>query len=341
MKNLITKKSARIAAAALAATVTFGAMAFALSYKPAADSYTIASEDGGYYSETTYYLTEEAFGEYESGKQASKPAAKTMSASSESTSESEQEVGEFVMGVAKSVWVMEELDEDGNVVDSQLLTKDEMDDYGISTMGVKRPWFDQVIIGGGGGGGYPDEEIGSDSQSFYQLTIDAVVTYNKGTKEYSVDTDFSWESDWWTWPWEADEEAESSNMDYIGITWGGDGTYHMESKQISGTYYDNSDIEFLQCDAEPYWGYVWQFHEQKSFFAPEQAIKNASAKIDIKKVGEIENKDAKVRITYIHTYTKVDIGVTITIGEEETEAKIDFLQQGSWELVMTIDGLIY
>lgn len=86
---------------------------------------------------------------------------------------------------------------------------------------------------------------------------------------------------------------------------------------------------------------MWQFHEQKSFFAPEQAIKNASAKIDIKKVGEIENKDAKVRITYIHTYTKVDIGVTITIGEEETEAKIDFLQQGSWELVMTIDGLIY
>ena len=65
MKNLITKKSARIAAAALAATVTFGAMAFTLSYKPAADSYTIASEDGGYYSETTYYLTEEAFCEYE------------------------------------------------------------------------------------------------------------------------------------------------------------------------------------------------------------------------------------------------------------------------------------
>lgn len=64
-ENLITKKSARIAAAALAATVTFGAMAFALSYKPAADSYTIASEDGGYYSETTYYLTEEAFVEYE------------------------------------------------------------------------------------------------------------------------------------------------------------------------------------------------------------------------------------------------------------------------------------
>lgn len=335
MKNLITKKSARIAAAALAATVTFGAMAFALSYKPAADSYTIASEDGGYYSETTYYLTEEAFGEYESGKQTGKPAAKAMSASSESTSESEQEGGEFVMGVAKSVWVMEELDEDGNVVDSQLLTKDEMDDYGISTMGVNRPWFDQVIIGGGAGGGYSDEEIGESEDSLYLLDISLAVTYNKGTKQYSATGNATW-AEQLVWIDETYKAAEESYLDFLAISWGGDGNLKAESHSITGKYYDgDAAVNFTQKMANPYEAFVWQFYEKEGFLGDE--LEYAKANVMLSNTYEKQNKETYIAMTYTHNYG--DLECEFSFGLDGLLSFVEY--ERAWEISIYIPEIEY
>lgn len=342
MKNLITKRGARIAAAALAATVTFGAMAFALSYKPAADSYTIASEDGGYYSETTYYLTEEAFGEYESGKQTGKPAAKAMSASSESTSESEQEGGEFVMGVAKSVWVMEELDEDGNVVDSQLLTKDEMDDYGISTMSVSNKFTqDNLFGGGGGGGGYSDEEIGSESATLHRLTIDAVVTYNEKAEKYSVTGNASWKAEFALF--QDLKTAEHRYLDYFAISWGGEGALQATSHSFTGKYHaDNdgieNDVSYAKAFSDYKIGYVWEFSEKSSTWGKE--LKLATIKATIERTKPLEDLTS-IRVTYIHTYD--ELSGTLTVGASTAdgfEAAVGIsTTKGNWSAILEFDRI--
>lgn len=336
MKNLTTRKCARIAAAALAATVTFGAMAFALSYKPAADSYTIASDDGGYYSETTYYLTEEAFGVYESQRQAGKPAAKAMSASSKSTSESEQEDGEFVMGVAKSVWVAETTDEDGNVVESELLTKDEMDDYGISTMAVTRPWFDRVIVGGGGGGGgYSDEEIGESEDSLYLLDISLAVTYNKGTKQYSATGNATW-AEQLVWIDETYKAAEESYLDFLAISWGGDGNLKAESHSITGKYYDgNAAVNFTQKMANPYEAFVWQFYEKEGFLGDE--LEYAKANVILGNTYEKQNKETYIAMTYTHNYG--DLECEFSFG---LDALVSFVEyERAWEISIYIPEIEY
>lgn len=336
MKNLITKKSARIAAAALAATVTFGATAFALSYKPAADSYTIASEDGGYYSETTYYLTEEAFGEYESGKQAGKPAAKTMSASAKNTSESEQESGEFVMGVAKSVWVMEELDEDGNVVDSQLLTKDEMDDYGISPNKVS-PWFDKKI--NIDGGGY--EKIGENTYREQCLTIELVVKYDAATKEYIANSDACWDRNF-TFFWESGSEAESFTEDFIGLTWGGFATLEAQEYSIKGNYYDsNSQIHFRQSICDSYNGFGWYFYEQSSFLFGTE-LESAAATVRLKKVGQIQGGKTNVKLTYAHTYSTLSISAGLGVSTNGLAPAITLSgTEKFWDISIDVKGLEY
>lgn len=342
MKNLITKKSARIAAAALAATVTFGAMAFALSYKPAADSYTIASEDGGYYSETTYYLTEEAFGEYENGKQTGKPAAKAMSASSESTSESEQEGGEFVMGVAKSVWVMEEVDEDGNVVDSQLLTKDEMDDYGISTMSVSNKFHqDNMFDGQGSGGGYPDEEIGNESATLHRLTIDAKVTYNEGTEKYSVTGNASWKAEFALF--EDLKTAEHRYLDYFAISWGGEGALQATSHSFTGKYHAGNDrlehdVTYAKAFSDYKIGYVWEFSEKSSTWGKE--LKLATIKATIERTKPLEYLTS-IRVTYIHTYD--ELSGTLTVGASTAdgfEAAVGIsTTKGNWSAILEFDRI--
>lgn len=332
MKNLITKKSARIAAAALAATVTFGAMAFALSYKPAADSYTIASEDGGYYSETTYYLTEEAFGEYESGKQAGKPAAKTMSASAKNTSESEQESGEFVMGVAKSVWVMEELDEDDNVVDSQLLTKDEMDDYGISTMGVKRPWFDQVIIGGGGDG---STKIGSDKLTNYKLTIELTVRYYSSSDTYNV----IGSADWILPDNNVITSPECTALDFLGITWGGNGALKAKESGISGLYSNSQSVNFVRKNSDSYGGYVWQFFEQT---ANGYAMNYALANVILEKTDNGEGGETNAKLTYIHTYEGVSVGTSIQGGSSGFAGSVTInTVDRTWQIEIDVPEINY
>lgn len=84
--------------------------------------------DDGYFSQTTYYKTEEA---YEEHLKAAYPEQKQYRTVSSKLTADEEDDEQFVMGAVKSVWVAEEYDEDGNVTESHLMSKEEMDDNGI------------------------------------------------------------------------------------------------------------------------------------------------------------------------------------------------------------------
>ena len=100
------RRAVRITAAALAATFTLVAVGALAAIRPKPDSYTVYANDG-YYSETTYYLTEK------STKQAM------------SSSQTENDDEQFVVAAEKTVWVEEISDENGNVINSTLLSKND------------------------------------------------------------------------------------------------------------------------------------------------------------------------------------------------------------------------
>lgn len=264
-----------------------------------------------------------------------------MSASSESTSESEQEVGEFVMGVGKSVWVMEEVDEDGNVVDSQLLTKDEMDDYGISTMSVSNKFTQDNLFGGGGGGGYSDEEIGSESATLHRLTIDAVVTYNEKAEKYSVTGNASWKAEFALF--QDLKTAEHKYLDYFAISWGGEGALQATSHSFTGKYHaDNdgieNDVSYAKAFSDYKIGYVWEFSEKSSTWGKE--LKLATIKATIERTKPLEDLTS-IRVTYIHTYDK--LSGTLTVGASTAdgfEAAVGIsTTKGNWSAILEFDRI--
>ena len=117
------KRAVRITAAVLAATFTLVAVGALAAIRPKPDSYTVYADDG-YYSETTYYLTEKAYNEHAAeNAPATTQTKSTKQAMSSSQTENDDE--QFVVAAEKTVWVKETSDENGNVINSTLLSKND------------------------------------------------------------------------------------------------------------------------------------------------------------------------------------------------------------------------
>ncbi len=318
--NKTNKRYLRIGAAALAAGLTLGtAAAFAL-LKPEPTSYTVSSEEGGYYSETTYYLTEETYNGH--AAKAAKNTGRQMSAASTSSAENTEDE-EFVVGATKTVWVKETTDEEGNVTESRLLNKDEVeelrsaaDNLNLGTDEDPEPTTPDAVIPyrpiGGGGGGNPETLIGTANGNLYLLDISLKVVYNSSTEEYSATGQASW-AEQLVWFENEYMAAEESSFDYLAISWGGNGELKAKSKSISGKYYDgDAAVKFSTAKSDAYAGYVWQFNEKEGFLGDE--LENATANVTLVNVGAKQNKETSVKMTYIHTYDKFNHTPTFSFG---------------------------
>ena len=254
-----------------------------------------------------------------------------MSASSKNTSESEQEGGEFVMGVAKSVWVMEEVDEDGSVVDSQLLTKDEMDDYGISTMSVSNKFTQENLFGGGDG----STKIGSDKLTNYKLTIELTVRYYSSSDTYNVIGNANWISP----DNNVISSPENTALDFIGITWGGNGALKAKEKGISGQYGDRKNIVFTRKNSDSYAGYVWQFFEQSDTGSN---MTFATANVILEKTANSNGGETNTKFTYIHTYEKISASTTIEAGTSGLAGSVTVnTTDRTWQVEIDVPEITY
>lgn len=81
-----------------------------------------------------------------------------------------------------------------------------------------------------------------------------------------------------TFIFDISKQAETQFRDCVAITWGGDENFVAQEHRIQGTYYDNSSMEYIQCDAEPTLGYAWEFHEQKMYL---KAIRNSKKALQV------------------------------------------------------------
>lgn len=326
------KSTTKIAAALLLSVFAVTAIIGISNNKTVADSYTICADEE-YYSETTYYLSQSAFKEHLSNSSSNKKSYSTADLSLTSDDNNE----EFVLGVSKSVWVAEEINEENVITSSHLLSKEEIDNIGITANTFKLgPFIEQKPLPNDGSG---DIVVGTEEMLYGCLTIDLTVLFDTTNDTYKIEGNSSWEQNL-TLPWEGNNEAESFHEDYMALTWGGDKTLAAQNRNITGEYYGGDTVEFRQSASDTYSGYVWYFIEQNGFFGKE--LENAKATATLKKVGESEGKETNAKLTYVHTYGELELGVGIGITTTGLAPSITVgASESYWQIEIDVSGIEY
>lgn len=349
--NTNRKTLKRVSIAALTATAVTLSILLPYSINKSKDIYTLC-EDGDYYSETTYYSKESDYKDYINTKTdgvvtKTKTAKTTTDANLQETDNSE-----FVVAAVKSVWVAETKDENGKILENRLLNKAEIEKYNksISNDGVNLLSSGTVIDP------EPDDTIttsptivppdpnvflGSDSTEMYLLDIDMNVYHNTETNEYKITGNAYWEAKL-VWASDSYKAAEEYILDYMGITWGGEGL-RGNTPIMNGVYHDNTTVNTSRKASNAYAGYIWQFHEKSGWMGKE--MKKGTAQVKLSKDGEIQNNYTCAKLTYIHTYQEETISSTIgiTVAENPSLAAsiTSSVSKCSWQLEISVGGIIY
>ncbi len=280
-----------------------------------------------YYSETTYFLNEKEYEKYlretVTERDGEKSAAKRAASA-------EQDGEIFVQAAVKKVWVAEAKDDSGNVVNSRLMKKaeiDKIDNFDTDTLATS--------------GTEPPEYIGGDSESKFKLDISMSVFYDQYEDTFEIHGYAYWEAKL-VWMWDSDESAEEYYDDYLGITWGGNGQYLKEiNRSFEGVYHNDEAVSSSRNTSDPYAGYVWQFREKSGYMGKE--LKRAHALVELQKVYAKQNLETAAKLTYIHTYGEltVDSGITISVGTDTSiAAHIDWGdRERSWQIEIAVAGL--
>lgn len=137
-----------------------------------------------------------------------------------------EELGEPIGQVIQTVYVKETFDDNGMILESRLMNKQEADEYKAEVAERLRSG-EQVRVAPNGMQSFP----ASDSTSQGELTITLTV-YKFGATGYKGLAKAQWTSGVWILP--DGEERPSVGKDYLAITWGGNGEIKQKSKSISG-----------------------------------------------------------------------------------------------------------
>lgn len=291
-------------------------------------TYTITTNDG-YYAETTYFLTEQAYNNYKNSNESHTYSSRQANDTVINTKNiyAKNEESEFVIAAVQTVCVYEQSDDDGNITESRLLTSEEKESFETSSNTVSTY-------------AVTSETIGSKKESLYYLNINMTVEYNLNNKQYTITGMASW-ADKLVWAWESYKAAEEDYFDYIGITWGGDRTFVSTSQSISGNYYNGNAVNFTRRTSDSYVGYVWQFNEKSGYLGKEMEF--AMAKINIANIDTFKNKETNAKMTYIHTYGKINGTVSFNYNSNNNAAAGVTLSETEkqWQIEIDVPGIAY
>lgn len=350
LKNLICNR-VHCTALIICVAMVVGILLAAFSFRPEAESYTVSS-DVGYYSETTYYLTENAYNKFlkeqKAELQANAPSQNTRKASCSLTSPAEYNMNgyEFVSATVQNVWVDETIDSEGRVVDSKLMTKAEIDAYNqISTQKQSTTTVSNNSVNTYSSSA---DELGRDETSKYRLTIQLIALYDDTNNVYYAVGYATWKSEL-VWFWQGEEAAEEGYPDLMSITWGGSKTIEATSYSISGYYYNDNPVTFTKLKSDSYEGYVWEFHEKTGFLGKE--MENALAAILLSPTENI-GKSTNIKLTYVHTYDETDIteaDISFEVGYNsnnvlDASAAVQLKLEtttNTWSIEIDVPGIVY
>ena len=257
------------------------------------------SKEEPYYSETIYYTGEDL-------------------KKVEPIKLSNDENGTLVGVVEQKVYVSETTDKSGNVIDSHLMTKAEVEQYKAEL--VDKTPFDS-------------SHIGMESTSKGTLTIKMDV-FRHEDRTFTVYGNAKWSA-----TSGSQSTAQGLGDDFLALTWGGNGELVQNYKTISGTYYSGYAISFSQAKADSYKGYCWQFND----LAGTNKMKNAYATVKLKKTyASMKNKKTSVKLTYIHTYQTQTGSISFSVGANGMAGGINLSSTSKqWQLQVDVPGLLY
>lgn len=282
------------------------------SYVKNSENFVVIEEEP-YYSTTKYFYNEDDF------IKARQTETKGMSTKKGSKTDYMDEGKEFVAGVIKTVSVAERYDEYGNVVDSRLLTYDEI----VETQGAQV--FDLT-------------PIGTAREDRYSLDIVLMVTLDTYDNTYDVLGTAEWHSQL---VWGGEENPEDSADDFMALTWGGNEELRALEFLFDGYYRDGTDIIGDLCLSDEVAGYCWQFREKTGLWVSAMHLANAEVKLK-KTYPEEQGKMTNVKFTYIHSYSYVTPSVEFSVGTSGAAAGIGVTTSGgAWQLQVDVFGLNY
>lgn len=304
--------------------------------KANADTYTVY-DDGEYYSETTYYLTKNAYNKHLEETEATTADKKSVTKSAVSA---EGNDSKFVIATAKKICVLETKDEAGNIIENRPLKKAEIERLTLEEDKESHTQIKSTTALGIGGFDPADPYdpyslIGKDNESIFYLTIELSVTQNNKTLEYTASGTSRWTA---VSHKPATEIPEERYFDYIGLTWGGEKNIHSTSFYTYAKYLDGTDLPVSRKISDSTTGYVWQFYEKYNNSPMDYAVTS----VNLKRDDERKNETTNVRMTYIHTYEEVNGSLSFSVNANGAAASISFSTiQNNWQIEVDVYGIKY
>lgn len=331
--------AAKCVAIGLTLVVLAAAVLYCLQYfRPS--TYTVY-EDDGYYSETTYYRTEQAFERAmaELEQKEAEGSVRTHSLNAGGEAQAQQPRGEFVAAAVKSVWVYEQTDEDGNVFESRLLTKQEVEQAEEKLQALQED--EQEIVTRG--------KIYNKTETLEKLHLTLSV-YEEASDYDNIEYDYVlvgsayWEQAL-VWFWESDKSAEETHFDYVAFTWGGGGALTQTAFSAYGEYYEGyGEATMAPCDYQFGESIIWQFHEKSGPYGKE--LEHSVFEVCLDREEPLQNKKAQCKLTYVHTYNAYSAVIDIEAGVDKDglsgAASVTISsEKDNWDVVIPYDLLEY
>lgn len=298
------------------------------------DYYTVYADDG-YYSETTYLLNENSYHQYVQLQGANEEISQRNSLQTTSSIKDY----DFVGAIVKDVWVSEKTDENGVVIDSDLMTKNELDELRAVQASAQTLAQSTTLSTG-----ETVVDRNEDSKaSKYRLTIKLSLYHIMPDDKYYVVAKSSWKQEF-VWFWMGEEAAEEGSEDIMGVTWGGSGNIKaVGNYSISGRYYDGAGyVTFSSVEENRFGAYIWSFFEKSGWGGKE--LQEAAATLYLQSQTN-ENKETNIKFSYIHTYGSIDISgsVGVSMGSNPSVAPSLTINttNNAWKIGIDCGGLFY
>lgn len=213
--------------------------------------------------------------------------------------------------------------EDINVSNSRLLSKDEVENIGIdnfsniNTMSTSR----------------------AAKRTYGKLTL--TFSGSQSISGKSVSCKLNGNANWDFGAFTSSEKNPAIGKDFMGITWSG--LFTTNSSSCSATDLTGKVTYPTMVDSIANGGRVWSFEE--SLFEDHFANynKNINATINIKKNTMTGNGNtAEAVLKYIHTYQKTTGSVSMNVGSDSVSAGFTLSNvKNQWSLVCNITGIYY
>lgn len=232
---------------------------------------------------------------------------------------------EPVSATRQTVYVIDTLDSAGNVVESRLMTNQEVSEYNARlSAGQTRA---NTWVG----------EDGEDHQGG-KLSIYLVVYKDSSRNYYAYGT-----ADWENGVYHGGVNGPSAGYDFIALTWGGGGELKNSSssdRSISGEYqYDQGAISFSRAQSDTYCGYCWQFDDTKGAYFADYI--DCYAKLSQTYSGYL-GKETNIRLTYIHTYQAAVGTISFEGGSSGAAAGVSLSScDKQWQLEIDVPSIFY